>query len=249
MRPGYGYAGIADPRADSLAPEDTGIWRVDLTSGDSSLIVSYADAAEIPWPHGDLSDAKHYFNHLLISPDGSRFEFLHRWYKPGNDKWQTRMFTCNPDGTDIKTVADSGHASHFIWRDPNHILVCCRDGGERNMCLINIHSRKIEIIDSSRLPSCDGHFSYLPDKNNEWLVTDGGGGRPPKDRKRRLGIYHLPTKRFVELGAFHLPEEYTQDLRVDLHPRTSRDGTKIVIDSAHESGRQLYMIPLDPEIF
>jgi hypothetical protein len=33
VRPGYGYAGIVDPNRDKLIPEDAGIWKVDLTTG------------------------------------------------------------------------------------------------------------------------------------------------------------------------------------------------------------------------
>jgi hypothetical protein len=244
MRPGYGYAGVPDRWAASLAPEESGIWRIRLDTGETELMLSYAKVTGVPWPGGDLSDAKHYFNHLLVSPDGSRFEFLHRWYKPGARHWQTRMFTCKPDGTDLKIVADSGHASHFIWADADHILVCCSDAGEPNMCLINVHTRHLDVIDPDGLPSRDGHFSYLPGYNNEWIVTDGGGAMMTGDRMRPLVLYHIPTRRIEHLASFHLPERYTQDLRVDLHPRVNRAGTQIVVDSAHRGGRQLYLIDI-----
>ncbi len=82
MRPGYGYPGLPDPNGDQLAPDDTGIFRVDLETGQQELIISLADVARIPFPGGDISTAKHYFNHLLVSPDGERFEMLHRWGFP-----------------------------------------------------------------------------------------------------------------------------------------------------------------------
>jgi hypothetical protein len=34
-RPGYGYAGIPDPNAGQLAPDDAGIWRMDLRPASS----------------------------------------------------------------------------------------------------------------------------------------------------------------------------------------------------------------------
>ena len=33
-RPGYGYAGLPDPNKDVLAPENAGIWRLDLKTGE-----------------------------------------------------------------------------------------------------------------------------------------------------------------------------------------------------------------------
>src|SRR5262249_47912861 len=98
-RPGYGYAGVPDKYKDVLAPEQTGIWRMDLATGEQRLIVSYAQAAKIPYKIGDWTGSKHKFNHLLVSPDGSRFIFLHRRRGGPNNPQAgiTRMFTANPD--------------------------------------------------------------------------------------------------------------------------------------------------------
>ena len=106
MRPGYGYEGIPDRYADQLAPAATGIHTVDLDTGETRQIISVADAAAVPYPHGDLSPAKHYFNHLLFNPDGTRFIFLHRWRTPGIAGMRTRMFTANTDGPDLHMVDD-----------------------------------------------------------------------------------------------------------------------------------------------
>ena len=80
MRPGYGYPGVPDPYADQRAPQDIGIYRLDLETGESTLIISLAEAAAIPYHDGSsLADKWHYFNHLLVSPDSERLIFLHRW--------------------------------------------------------------------------------------------------------------------------------------------------------------------------
>ena len=128
-RPGYGYPGLADPNEHVGAPADSGIWRIDLASGAEQLIFSLADAADLPWSGGDFGQAKHWFNHLLISPDGRRIELLHRWTCEGSPPWKTRMLTIAPDGGDVRVVDDSGFASHFIWDDPEHLLVCCKATG------------------------------------------------------------------------------------------------------------------------
>ena len=64
VRPGYGYTGLSDPHQDDLAPEETGIFRVDLETGKSELIISLAQIAEL----GEIPNAqpgiKHYFNRL-----------------------------------------------------------------------------------------------------------------------------------------------------------------------------------------
>ncbi|MCB1212645.1 MAG: hypothetical protein KDK97_25190, partial [Verrucomicrobiales bacterium] len=40
MRPGYGYAGIPDPNHDVLAPVDTGIYSVDLSTGEAEHLIT-----------------------------------------------------------------------------------------------------------------------------------------------------------------------------------------------------------------
>ncbi len=240
MRPGYGYAGIPDPSGDQLAPDNTGIWRVDLTNGKSELIVTIADVASIPYPHGDLSDAKHYFNHLLVNPDGSRLEFLHRWRSAGQLRG-TRMLTCAPDGSDIRVVDDCGLTSHFIWYDTEHILAWSRAASMRgDFCLFNERTSTFETI-GSHLMTQDGHVNCLP--NGEWLVNDT---YPDAERKRGLYLYHLPTNRRIDIGRFHSPRVYEGEWRCDLHPRLSRDGRYVVIDSVHEGdGRQMYLIDIE----
>ena len=119
--PGCGYAGIQDPHSKDNAPAASGIFRIDLTTGDCQLIISLADIAangEIPQ---NAPDVKHYFNHLLFSPDGNRFVALQRWRLPNRQRL-TRLITAKTDGTDIRVVIPNGDASHFIWRDSNHIL-------------------------------------------------------------------------------------------------------------------------------
>jgi hypothetical protein len=74
-RSGYGYAGIPDPNSKVQAPEDAGIWKVNLETETQSLLLSFADLAKVPQAGGFSKGAKHWFNHLLVAPGGTRFEF------------------------------------------------------------------------------------------------------------------------------------------------------------------------------
>ena len=247
MRPGYGYVGLPDPNADKPAPDDSGIFRVDLETGEQELIVSLADVAKTPYPIADLSKKKHYFNHLLVGPDGKRFEFLHRWAPRDDCDCRTRMFTAAMDGSDRWVVDHSGCTSHFIWRDPNHILAWSwypeRNGkpfGHKGgFCVFEDKpgGGNVEIVGGDKMYD-DGHCVYLP--GNEWIVNDT---YPDRQGIRTLFMYHVETGRKVVLGRFHNPPEYTGEWRVDLHPRISPDGRLIVVDSPHTGeGRQMHII-------
>ena len=46
---------------------------------------------------------------------------------------QDDLLTARPDGSDVRIVIPNGYASHFIWRDPGHILAQSRHWlGEEN---------------------------------------------------------------------------------------------------------------------
>ena len=239
MRPGYGYTGLPDPNEDVLAPEDSGICRLDLETGDAELIISIADVAKIPFPHGDLSGGMHYFNHLLFNTDGTRFEFLHRWRSGDEPGFRTRMFTAAADGTDLRIVDDYGHTSHFIWRGPEHILAWAYHPSHGNAFYLYHDGppAEPEVVGVGIMFS-NGHCSYLP--GNEWILNDT---YPDEDRSQEVYLYHPGDHEKTVLGHFHAPPEYQGEWRCDTHPRFSPDSRSVVIDSAHGgNGRQLYLI-------
>jgi hypothetical protein len=243
QRPGYGYNGIPDPNKDVLAPADAGIWNMDLRTGERRLIVTFAEVAAIPNPHFNWAGSKHWFNHLLFSPDGSRFIFLHRW-KGGEqgDKHATRMFTARADGKDLRVIDDYGGGSHFIWRDTRHILAWASRpplGGK--FYLFEDGGDKVEVVAPDQMTR-DGHCTYLPGKHNRWILADT---YPDKQRNQNPYLYDTKTATLYPLGHFPSPPEYKDEFRCDTHPRFSPDGRKVVIDSAHGgNGRQLYLIDI-----
>ncbi len=245
MRPGYGYPGIADPRHDQGAPHDTGIFRVDLNSGKRRLLISLADMIKVPMPGVDLAKAKSYFNHLLVCPDGSRFEFLHRW---GFPKWTgaTRMVTAAADGSDVRVIDPSGFTSHFIWRDARHILAWTQPAGRGKGFYLFEDKRGGAVRQIGKgVMTVNGHCTYLP--GNEWILNDTYP--QGKQRLQRPFLFHVPTGRTVSLGHFPLPAEYRGEWRCDTHPRFSPDGRLVVIDSPHTGqGRQLHLIDISGRI-
>jgi len=240
MRPGYGYAGLPDPHADDPAPADSGIFRVDLDTGRRELIISLADIAKFGKIPGDPKDAKHYFNHLLFNTDGSRFIFLHRWRATSLRSFGTRMLTARPDGGDIAVVDPYGKTSHFIWRDPGHILAWAWHPSNGNaFYLYKDRTDRVEVVGKGTMTK-NGHCTYLP--GNKWILNDT---YPDRERKQNVYLYNIATGKTVSLGKFHLPKKYTGEWRCDTHPRFSPDGRSVVIDSPHGgNGRQMYLIDI-----
>jgi len=232
FRAGYGYAGIPDPNAKQPAPADIGVFRMDLDTGEARLLVSVADLFKIPYPGKKTSD-QHYINHLAWNPKGERFLMFNRWAGNGQP---TRVFTAAADGSDLRLLSARG-ASHWTWRDPEHVLIWAIDG------------YRLYKDDGSGEPKetlwkhPNGHQTYIPGTKNEWLVTD----TYPRGQKREreLWLYHIPGRKKVPLGRYHEPPAYRGEWRCDLHPRLSRSGRKVVIDTPYQGdGRQMYLIDI-----
>ncbi|MBY0522325.1 MAG: twin-arginine translocation signal domain-containing protein [Gemmataceae bacterium] len=239
VRPGYGYAGIADPAKAKLAPDDSGIWKIDLASGKQTLLFSIADVMKFPNAERDWKGAKHWFNHLLWAPDGSRFVFLHRWRgeKDGMG-FSTRMITAGADGKDLHVLDPFGKTSHFIWRDAQHILAWALhpSHGDR-FYLYKDRTDRVEVVGKDVM-TVNGHCTYLP--GNQWILNDT---YPDKERLQHPYLFDTKSGKRHPLGHFRSPPEYTGEWRCDTHPRFSPDGKKVVIDSPHGgNGRQLYLI-------
>ncbi|MDG2470907.1 MAG: hypothetical protein P8M80_16625 [Pirellulaceae bacterium] len=247
MRPGYGYVGLDDENHESMAPKDSGVFKVDMVSGKSRLILSLADVARIPHHGSVLTGVKHYFNHLLISPDSNRFIALHRWRKQDDSNpskavggFTTRMITANVDGSDVYVLDPSGYTSHFIWRDPEHVCMWTRPVGKKaGFYLMKDKTPTIEPVGADVM-TLNGHNTYLPIPKSPWILNDT---YPDKNRNQKPYLYHVPTKTRVWLGEFHLPVDYRGEWRCDTHPRSSHDGRIVCIDSPHTgAGRQLHLI-------
>jgi hypothetical protein len=233
-RPGYGYAGPPDPGFHHPAPQEDGIWWMDIEKGQSRQIISLGAVALLN-PLASMAGAKHWFNHLQFNTDGSRFVFLHRWQ--GADVFRTRMFTARPDGSDLYCVTDNEFVSHFDWRDESHILAWAYQQGEGVFFyLFTDLSREKEIVGRGVL-TVDGHCSYSPDRR--WILTDS---YPDAQNERSLLVFRPEDGTLVTIGRFYSPPGLAEDIRCDLHPRWNRDGTQVCVDSAHEGERQMYVI-------
>jgi hypothetical protein len=253
-RPGYGYAGIPDPYAVENAPEKTGIWRVDLRTGNSNLLVSFAQIAAMEYANDvklqfDPKKSKHWFNHLLIAPGGDRFLFLHRWREMDWNAsrstvqrlgFSTRMWTANADGSNLYVVDPYGKTSHFIWRDANHICAWAWHPSYRDrFYLYEDQTRNVSAV-GREVMTQNGHNTYLPHTDNDWILNDT---YPDKGRIQHAYLYQISTNKRVPIADLLSPERYQSEFRCDHHPCASRSGKYVTLDSTHDGkGRQVYLI-------
>ncbi len=283
LRAEYGYPAVRDAHPDTPAPEDDGIWRVDLRNGERELLISTAQLAKLGDSEValDAPDAPHqHLNHIMIDPSARRCCFLHR-YERADRIQHSRLFTIGLDGSRARMLME-GLVSHYEWRDDSSIIAW---GGKRKLLgsgrsggfspmryarrmlkpiyytmgkprfLMNklMGDSYLVIPDREGAPisvfakgelNCDGHNTFLRDEDNEarWMLTDG---YPDMKSCQPLYIWDMSGERGYEIGRYHTPPELDGDARVDLHPRFSRDGCSVCIDSAMDGSRAIYIVGID----
>jgi len=252
LRRGYGYSGIPDPNADNTAPDNVGIYVCNLQTGEQELIISLEQIMSMKPTHKEGTSFKdydtnmHWFNHLLFNTDGSRFIFLHRWKTPSKESvggFGTLLYTSDLKGKDIRLVDDSGFSSHFIWRDPEHIMAWTRiEPKGDGFYLFKDEEGAQPLLEGEGIMTRNGHNTYLTLDNNNWILNDE---YPNDDRVQQVYLYHVPTKKRIPIGDFYLDPKYKGEWRVDTHPRSSPDGLKVVVDCPNgDQGRQLVLMDI-----
>jgi hypothetical protein len=237
LRPGYGYASLNERFANQPAPQELGVWHIDIATGNVTQIVTLAQLAAHQ-PDDRFKGAEHWVNHLQFNPSGTRVVFLHRWKKPGQNSFSTRMLTVKRDGSDLRILHDSGQISHFDWRDNETMLAWVRmKKGEPKLAfaLLHVDGRPAEMVFES--VAQDGHCSYSP--NRKWVLNDT---YPDKNRMQHLMLLNVATQRAHSVNKFHSPPAFAGPTRCDLHPRWNRDGTQVCFDGCHEAQRQIYVV-------
>lgn len=77
---GYGYIGIDDPYCNEETPEKDGIYVTDIENNTTKLLVSIQDISECDATTSAHNGFHHYVTHLVLSPNGKRIAFLHRFF-------------------------------------------------------------------------------------------------------------------------------------------------------------------------
>lgn len=233
LRPGYGYANSEEVTKNDICPDKTCIWKIDLETGKVTPLLKYTDFANFE-EKDVMKGAEHKVNHLMISPDGTRFMVLHRWFK--NKVKYTRLVTCNMDGTGMYNLSDDDFVSHCCWKNNDEILSYLNkhDGGK------GYYLMKDKTKEYKRLwpeLAMDGHPTYSPVR--QFVVTD-----TYPDRKRIQSIYVMKDDVVKRVARVFSPFKYGGDVRCDLHPRWKSDGSQICFDASYKGKRSVCMVNL-----
>ncbi len=270
-RPDYGYAGEGqDPRRGVVFPEDDGLWRIDLATGEARLLVSCAalrDKVPAVGPSG-----MSYICHTVISKDMKRVFFLSRSVSQSMEgvktfqgvNWQTTAFTCNADGTGLRRCFPDGWgASHFNWKPalserntppaPSGGTPLSEGGDKSARTMVvtcNWQNKVYTHVEFTVGEEEQAHRIAGPEMDFDGhciYSPDGrfvsGDGYWDDSFRRHWKIVRLADGAVRDIGDFFVPPAYRDTYcRCDLHPRWRPDGRQLAFNSVHEGSRQIYLL-------
>ncbi|MBY8155777.1 hypothetical protein KW499_18415 [Vibrio fluvialis] len=186
----------------------------------------------------DCDFSKQKFNHIMISPEGKKFVFLHRAYNDAGARID-RFFVTNLDSMySTKMISDSGMISHYNWIDENKVISYMNHMGVNGYYVIDL-SNDIEIkkVNINGLDSYgDGHPTYIGDGK---FITDT---YPNKSKLKSLILVDLNEKKLEVIAEFFEPLKYGGQTRCDLHPKWDAETKSIYVESVHKGKRKLYRV-------
>jgi Tol biopolymer transport system component len=132
---------------------------------------------------------------------------------------------------------DADVVSHYDWLDNQRILIWARDKEQPgHFWLVDAARGDRRVIGAGVLVE-DGHVSFSPDR--KWVLNDT---YPDRYDMRTLMLFRWTGGERIDLARLHSPKSrWWGEIRCDLHPRWSRNGTRVCIDSVHTGERQMYV--------
>ena len=248
--PGYG---VPDPiirkkRQKIKISSEEGIWKTDLESGKSTLLVSIKDiVSKLPMQES-LEGGTYYVFNTKVSADGCKlFSVLFSRNIPFRAGWAVQLVTMDIDGTNIKLAMPDN-----LWSKGGHHPNWCESDGQLIMNL-KLNGREMEFVkfDSSggNLRAIgggskgSGHPSISP--NGRYLLTDAYISDGFTDQSGLVPIRLIDLENNKEIEVCRI---YTNKMdgprRVDPHPVWIDGGSRIAFNAVINGFRQVLIADL-----
>lgn len=236
LRPVTGYAGAADATEGVAAPQNDGVFQVDVATGATEVLVSFQALADLLRPQrANIDRVSLFINHTLSSRDGEYVYFFVRGNFGRPDRVNVPC-SVRADGSEL-TIHEQHIGGHPEW-DRGHQLIG-REGPKQ--ILYDVATRKVvgQIGTPEMFPDPEGDIAISPDGRrfvngyrvgsaNYYAILD----RETGDFARSEGFEHGRWRR----GA----------LRLDAAPCWRRDGNAIVVTGIASDGtRQMFLLEIE----
>ncbi|MCP4642557.1 MAG: hypothetical protein GY851_19085 [bacterium] len=244
LRPVTGYPEAYDWTVGVESPTDDGIFKIDVATGEKSLLVSYAQMAE-RLPRVDAG-TELFINHSLVSREDDQVYFFAR----GAWKWFDRSsprphridtpFSIRIDGSGLR-MHDQHIGGHPEWAPGGRLI-----GREEDRQVIyDVATQHVvgRIGNAEILPQPGGDVALSPDE--QWIVN---GYKNKKARENRYTVVNVETGAYFALPPMDIGPWLSGDLRIDGAPCWRRDGRAIAVPGlGKDNTRQTFVFELRSE--
>ena len=240
--PGYGYPYDDDGKIFVSAPEETGLFLVDLHTKTRKLLISLKDIA-LQVVGKIEENYLHFVTHTEFSPDGHYISFLYRRIPKVGDYMKRKSVMCvydrNRNRLIVLPTQESG--SHYVWNDKNQLVASVNLDGRNCHALFSPDDMTLAKPIASDKINSDGHQSFI---NDTTFVTDT---YPDKYRMAYLYKVNIETNEVQVLAKVYSPKQFqTKDfhchIACDLHPRVIGNGKWVCFDSPRTGKRGINII-------
>lgn len=226
----YHYESVANEAVNLRVPPMDGIFEIDLINNTRKLLISINDIIEVDKePYFDT--AKHWLEHIMISPNGKRFCFLHRFTIGSLDEYETRLFIADIDGTNLQLIPDWRifYFSHFGWNGDDIFAIYAYESSIHQKILA-----KYDLI-NNKATNLNAHGD-LPKKRD--FITCIKSFVPQSLRSKIWRIFfYKPTPQYYKYYKlinhnFVAIDDLKDPLfSIDGHPSFTKDGKYMITDS------------------
>lgn len=236
LRPVTGYPGASDWTVGQMAPQNDGIFRVEIESGEKRLLVSFAELAEAIEPVAPHSKGKELFiNHTLGNRDN---DLIYFYVRADFDSRQTRVdvpCSIRADGTDLK-VHSLHIGGHPEWEFASRMI------GSRHgeLVLYDIERQAVvgTIADPKIFPSPGGDTALSPD--GRWVVNGYRQGT-----QNFYVVFNRDDGSWERTSGFSHVGFASGELRVDGAPCWNRSNDCIQFPAIASDGtRQMFLLKI-----
>jgi len=235
LRPVTGYPGAYDWTGDAAAPENDGIFLVEIQSGKKHLLVSFRQLADlIAARRPDVKGKPLFINHTLWNRDDNRIYFYVRgdFGKPGSIDIPC---TIHPDGSNL-TMHTQFIGGHPEWEFGSRVI----GDVQGKQVIYDVDQQRIvdQIATPEILPKPGGDIALSPD--GKWFVNGYREGRENFYVVIRRGDgSHLRT------SGLPIDHWIGGDLRCDPAPCWNRTSDRIAVPAIvgdKERTRQTFLL-------
>tara|TARA_Y100001972_G_scaffold128838_1_gene192047 strand:- start:5587 stop:6918 length:1332 start_codon:yes stop_codon:yes gene_type:complete len=244
-----GYPGTFDFSQDEIAPDNDGIFIVDVKTGEKKLLVSFAQIAEKikdtdPNLHTGL-----FINHSLWNRNSDMVYFFARGGWDDNVTSGKRVnvpFSVRSDGTDL-TVHTQFIGGHPEW-DEGYVMFGSAQGeyGETRQVRYDVLKKEIiEYVGNVAIfQEPEGDVSLSPDAN--WFVN---GYENYETNMNIHTVFRRSDGAFARMGVYNGGYTKNRDIRIDAAPRWNRTNDAILVPGKdkEDETRQMFVIKVIPK--